>query len=257
MKIDLKDVTFLILIRTDSIQRLENVLTVLTLLSKYFKTKIILREASSYDNRILSCLLQRNKLIDYFFVEDKDPVLHKTRHFNEMIERVQSPYIAIWDADIIPDKKTILNSVSQLRNNDISLSYPYNGFCYDISGIIREMFLSKKDIRFLYRHKNKMNLLHKHSLVGGAVFMKKSHFYLVGLENERHYGWGNDDFDRYFRFEMLDLGIHRENVDLFHLSHPRNNNSFFTSDIHEMISKKETFVLSSSSKKDLSCKFNI
>ena len=50
MRIDLTDVTFLILIRLDSIQRLENVKVVTDSLLKYFDTNIYVLEADSYDN---------------------------------------------------------------------------------------------------------------------------------------------------------------------------------------------------------------
>ncbi|MEN9917667.1 MAG: hypothetical protein RL662_103, partial [Bacteroidota bacterium] len=196
MKIDLTDVTFLILVRLDSIQRLENLVTITDRLIYYFKTNIIVREADGYNNLILKSTL--NGKIQYQFVEDKDPVLHKTKHFNQLLMLANTPFVSVWDVDIIPEKNTILECMDYLRNKKADITYPYNGVCYDLSEIIRSFYLKKKDVRILYRHKSKMELLHPYALVGGAVIMNKKKYIEAGGENEKHYGWGNDDFDRYY-----------------------------------------------------------
>ena len=79
MKEKYKDVTFVLLVRIDSIQRLENTLLVVNMLHSFFDTNIILREASSFNNRILETLLKRK--VSYEFLIDNDIVLHKTMHF--------------------------------------------------------------------------------------------------------------------------------------------------------------------------------
>jgi len=216
MKSDLNDVSFLILIRLDSIQRLENIITVTNMLTKYFDTKIFVFEADSYNNGILKSLL--SKKINYQFKEDKDPVLYKTKHINSMIPDITSKYIAIWDADIVVNKNAILEAVSKLRSHKANVAYPYNGKCFNTSEILRAFFLKRKDIRLLYRHISKMELLYKHPLVGGAVLVDKEKYIYAGMENEKHYGWSNDDFDRYYRFERLGFEIYRVNTCLFHLS---------------------------------------
>jgi hypothetical protein len=99
MKTNLTDVTFLFLIRLDSIQRLENILIVIEKLNNYFYTNINVCESASYNNGILKKML--NTKTNYLFVEDKDPVLHKTKYFNQMTQCVKTPFLAIWDADIV------------------------------------------------------------------------------------------------------------------------------------------------------------
>ena len=142
MKTDMTDITFLLLVRLDSVHRLENVLMTGGQLARFFNTNIVVREASSYNNHVLKSTL--NKKIRYEFVEDKDPVLHKTRHFNEMILSVGTPYIAIWDADIAVDKNTINMAMDKLRNDGADVVYPYNGQCFNTSEIIRQAYLVRK-----------------------------------------------------------------------------------------------------------------
>lgn len=237
MKTDMTDITFLLLVRLDSVHRLENVLMTGGQLARFFNTNIVVREASSYNNHVLKSTL--NKKIRYEFVEDKDPVLHKTRHFNEMILSVGTPYIAIWDADIAVDKNTINMAMDKLRNDGADVVYPYNGQCFNTSEIIRQAYLVRKDIKMLYRHRNKMDLLYNQPLVGGAVLINRDKFVGIGMENEKHYGWGNDDFDRFERFKMFGFKIYRSNVCLFHLCHPKGYNSRHHSLISKMISDNE------------------
>lgn len=251
MKTDLTDLTFLILVRLDSIERLENILCVTEQLCRYFNTNIIIREASSHCSTILKSLL--NKRIHYEFVEDKDPVLYKTRHFNQMVMQVKTSYLAIWDVDIVVDKKAIINCIENLRKGEVDtdVAYPYNGLCFDVPDIIKYAFFKKKDYRFLFRHKSKMDRLYSHLLVGGAVLVNRKKYIEAGMENEKHYGWGNDDFDRYYRFVGLKYKIHRVNVPLFHLSHSRGNNSKFRSSISNKISSEARFKIESSSEYEL------
>lgn len=237
MKIYLKDITFLILVRIDSVERLENVIIVSNIIAKYFQTNIIIREAASYCNGILKSILKKG--IIYQFVEDKDPVLYKTKHFNNMASIVSTPYLAIWDADIIPDKKALINVVKKLRDKEADVALPYNGKCLNITDILRKAYFKNNDIKFLYRNVGKMKLLHNRPLVGGAVLINKEKYIEMGMENEIYYGWGNDDFDRYYRFIKYGLKIYKSDNFLFHLHHPRNSNSKYASESMEMSSSLE------------------
>jgi len=254
MRENLKDVTFLILIRLDSIQRLENILTITELFNRYFLTNVIVREADAFCNGVLKKMLNRN--ITYEYIEDKDPVLYKTKHFNEMTKNIHTPFLAIWDVDIVPDKKAIIESCKLLRLSNMDVVYPYNGICYDVFQIVRNLFLKKKDIRVLYRHKDKMRFLHNIILYGGGVIIKKEAFLSAGGENEVHYGWGNDDFDRFYRFSGLGFNIYRIDTCLFHLSHPRETNSYYSSKLTEKISRSEKRYIENSSEKEILEQFN-
>lgn len=94
MKTYLQDFTFLILIRIDSVQRLENILAVTEYLAKNFHTQIIVLEADRYNNKILQSLLNRN--VRYEFIEDKDPILYKTKYFNQLARNIDTPFFSIW-----------------------------------------------------------------------------------------------------------------------------------------------------------------
>lgn len=94
---------------------------------------------------------------------------------------------------------------------------------------------------------SKMEYLYTPPVVGGGVFLNREKFINAGLENEKHYGWGNDDWDRYYRFLQYDYRIfHMSNV-LFHLAHPRTNNSKFRTALQGSMSKDELLLTKSRS----------
>lgn len=80
--IDFSDVSFLIPVRLDSINRLENILTSIEFLLSHFKTNVIVLEASRYNNSILQKLLPHD--VKYLFVEDWDPIFHRTKYINQL-----------------------------------------------------------------------------------------------------------------------------------------------------------------------------
>ena len=58
MRIDLTDTTFIIPVRIDSMIRLENLLMSVDSIVRYFRTRILILEASSYQNEIIPSLIK-------------------------------------------------------------------------------------------------------------------------------------------------------------------------------------------------------
>lgn len=237
LKYNLYDLTILILIRLDSISRLENILAISDYLQKHLKTNIVICEVSNISNCILKKLLHPS--IQYHFIEDKDPILYKTKYFNILLKKVTTKFVSIWDADVICDPKSLMECIEMLRTDKVDIAWPYNGECLDTSYILRDFFLKSKNIKFLNSHQEKMYKFHNKSLVGGAIIMNLQKFINAGGENEKYYGWGDDDFDRYERFKNLNYNLYRTKNVLFHLSHMRLKNSTFSSIVRQDISKAE------------------
>ena len=249
MKINLKDTTFVFVIRLDSIERLENLLIVIFNINKYFDTNIAIIEGANHNNSILASLLP--KKVSYTFVNDMDNVFHRTVYYNRLARENNTPIIAIWDSDTIIDKKSIMDAVNILRSSQADIAYPYNGIVYQTSDILRRYYLNTKDIKVLYKNLNKLDFLYNQPMYGGAVFVHRNKYIDAGMENERHYGWGNEDYDRYNRFKNLGYKIYRVDAPLFHLCHPRKENSSFRSKIFHQISSNELYRISNSSKEEL------
>ncbi len=248
MKIDLKDVTFIIPIRLDSIIRLENLLAVTRFLIRNFETNITVIEASDYNNGLLKRLL--NKRINYIYYEDKDPVFYRTKYLNIATKQSTTPRIAVWDSDVVIPKEQIFKAVFKLRK-DFDVAYPYDGNFYDTSDIIREHYIQNNSIQILQKNKRKLNKIYGDNLKGGAFIINRDAYIKGGMENENFYGWASEDFDRYEKWIALDFKIFRSQGCLFHLTHPRGINSKFRSNEQRNYTDRLLFLTARSSKEEI------
>ena len=229
MKYDLTDTTFIIPIRVDTVVRLENLILCVEHLLEKFQTHIVVLEAAPYNNGIIQNILKDKAT--YRFVEDKDPVYHKTKYVNRLAMDVKTDFTGIWDADVIVDHEQILDAVQHLRQNLCDIAYPYDGDFYDTSDLLRNHYLIHRDLEFLKANCGKMQLLYNVEgvigAVGGAIFVKTDKYRLSGMENETFYGWGLEDGERYYRWLCFDFEIYRSKGCLFHLTHTRDSNGKF------------------------------
>jgi hypothetical protein len=93
MKYDLNDTTFIIPVRFDSMIRSENLLLTLENLESNFHTNVIVAEASYYNSGILKRLIGNS--ISCYFIEEKDPIFHRTKHLNAISRQVNTDIIGI------------------------------------------------------------------------------------------------------------------------------------------------------------------
>ena len=249
MKTDLRDLTFLFLLKPDSIIRIENMLTTTGYILRNFDTNVSVLEVSSYNNGILHKLL--NRRIAYSFLEDKDPVFHRTKYRNLMTKEVKSPFLAVWDVDVIVDKQLIIDAMEKLRNGEADIAYPYNGEFYDTSEIIRNLFIRRNIIQILHRNRDRMLLIYGDDHKGGSFIASTAKYKQTGMENEEFYGWGEEDYERYNRWLTLGLIIYRAPGCMYHLSHPRDRNGRFNSLRQMEITKSENIKTWKSSYEEL------
>jgi len=257
MKFYLKDTTFIIPVRIDSMIRLENLLLTIDNLESNFDTNISIIEASYYNNKILQQLI--NKTISYRFIEDKDPIFHRTKYLNMISKCVSTTITGIWDADVILDSAQIIEAVQQLRDKKCDFAYPYDGNFLDTSEIFRNHYLFHKDINFLKKNAAKMNLLYSSvkegNSLGGAFLISTEKYKLSGLENETLYGWGLDDAERYQRWLVFYFSMYRSKGALFHLSHPRDVNGKIRSENYQLNAIDKINGITNSTKYELENRF--
>jgi len=234
--IDLADIKFLIIVRSDSIERLENILLVTDYINSSFKTSTAVMEYAAYDNGLLAKLL--GNTVSYTFQEDCDPILFRTCYLNQMIKSANTPFVAVWDADVVAPIVQVCDAISLLRNNHADFVYPYERFI-DTTPILRKFFVQTKGIEILERNVNKMKDMYSPNPVGGAFLANTKSYIDSGCENENFYGWGMEDGERLYRWESLGYKIKRVPGPLFHLSHPRGQNSVFHDADQQIIKRKE------------------
>lgn len=248
-KIQLNDLTFLIPVRIDSMDRLENLIGVINFLYSNFETSIDIQESTVFDNGILKKILP--KTVNITFSVDYDPVFHRTRILNEMIERVTTPFVAIWDADVLVSQEQLINSVNLLRNNKADLVSPYSGDFLDTSNILRFQFLKHCDIGILERHIGKMRKMYGPIALGGGFLVDLEVYKEIGMENEKYYGWGHEDAERIYRCICLNKRFLRVFGVMYHLSHSRGLNSSYQSGFQKKLKLNELRKCKISTKEEL------
>jgi len=247
MKQKLQDVTFLLPVRIDSINRLENTLAVIDHILSKFDVSIILLNADVYDNHLLGNAVKQR--VRYIFVEDYDDVFYRTYYINEMVRMANTPYIAVWDVDVLVPYLQIEESLKMLRNG-YDVIYPYRYFM-DTSLLLRELYFKTKNLDVLVSNTNKMKMLYGANAKGGAFFVNKNSYLEAGLENEKFYGWGLEDGERYYRWQKFEYKIHICEGYLYHLSHSRGMNSKMNGDNQRKNKEYELLKTFSSSREEL------
>lgn len=230
------DITFLILVRLDSIERLENILIVTEYISG-LKFPILVLESSSFNNRILIKLLKKE--VQYSFREDYDPILFRTKYLNQMVQSVKTPLIAVWDSDVIVSFDQIITAIQLLTNSEADFVIPYKKQALDTTPIIRKLFLEDGKLETLEQNRKKMKEMYAPNPLGGAFLANRESYIKAGMENEDFYGWGMEDGERFYRWQRLGYNIKRVPGPLYHLSHTRGINSTFHNPDQGLWKRKE------------------
>ncbi|HVI45569.1 MAG TPA: galactosyltransferase-related protein [Chitinophaga sp.] len=212
---EVPDVTFAILLKADSPERLQNAHAVIKHIRKYFRTNMKLMEVgleATFSDAALSAA-------DYSFVYDPGDFLHMTRYHNRLIREADTPMVCLLDADVLIDPSQLYDAIVQVRYHKADMCYPYDGTFIDIDRACSGAYYEDNDFSGIVQQQEVFRTRMKNS-VGGAVLVDKEIYCKAGLENEHIVGWGPDDLERYYRMKILGHRITRIAGPLYHLYHP-------------------------------------
>ncbi|OED41734.1 hypothetical protein AB832_03250, partial [Flavobacteriaceae bacterium (ex Bugula neritina AB1)] len=182
IKQDLRDTSFLLYTRIDSQDRLTNLQLIIRHIQKYFNTFIIIWEMdieSKIPNKI-----KNSKDLNYYFLEDSNPILYTTKYRNSMVSQCETSYFFICDTDVIATPQVLVQCVEFLRKvNKKTLVYPYNGDFYNVPKDIIEIYSKTGDYQFL-RDNEKMYKLWFQYSTGGIFGGRARDFQECGPDNE-------------------------------------------------------------------------
>ncbi|WP_439490434.1 galactosyltransferase-related protein [Algoriphagus sp.] len=248
-KTNLQDFTFLIPLRIDSVNRLENTLVTIEYILSNFETHISILEASDRNTGLLNRLLPKD--VNHIFIEDLDTIFHRTKYINQLVESVDTEFIIVWDTDIIIPTEQLNQSVDLLRKNEVDFVTPFKDKFLDTSDILRDLYIQSRDIDLMEMHQGKMKALYNPNPVGGAFLAHRKVYIKAGMENEKFYGWGREDGERVNRWKVL--GYRHQHIEgvLFHLTHERGMNSTFHSPNQDELKMSEIYRCLSKSKEEL------
>lgn len=246
-EIENRAVTFVIPLRVDSSERSANLDAVLQQLSHKKQTSILILEADTESRYVLK---QAYPNVKYLFVEDSDTVFHRTKYLNRLLREADTELVGIWDTDVVLSDIQIDRALQDICEGKAVMSYPYDGrfyFCSaEESTIYRQGYLSELGLK----QANSDSYCITNS-VGGAFLVRKTLYLEAGGENEAFYGWGLEDKERIRRLFILGLPVTRVEGPLFHLYHPRNENSRYRDEEAENRSRLEFLKVCGMSSEDL------
>lgn len=216
-------IAFLIPLRVDSKERERNLDCLLGELSRLGNVEIRILEADRYPRYRLKTACPE---AIHCFVEDKDPVFHRTRYLNRLLRETECEIAGIWDTDVMLREDQLREATEAVQTGQAAMSFPYEGPFHMVSSDVSDAFRKEKSFTLLeasVASGTDVSLPHS---VGGAFFVNRKVYLQSGGENEHFYGWGPEDVERVKRMEILGLPVYRATGPLFHLYHPRKENSW-------------------------------
>jgi hypothetical protein len=207
----MKDVTFIIPVKNDSKDRVENLELTVKFIRANFDTNIIIGEQGTH----------------YFEYIDSDqyiwfdyPNFHRTRMLNRMTVSANTPIIINWDADVFVNPEQLYEAIKLIREG-YDVVYPYDGTFIRMGRCFYSQL--KNDI---YLFNSFYGVYHNMSIhspkiksLGGAVCFNKEKYLEIGGENENFISHAPEDVERNYRIVTLGLKWGRVPGSLYHLDH--------------------------------------
>lgn len=230
-------VTFVIPLRVDSPERERNLDLLVDRLAKFEHADVRILEG---DKHSLYRLKKNYQNVVYTFVEDSDPVFHRTKYLNILLREAESPIVGIWDTDVMLPDSQIKEALMAIKEGKAVMSFPYDGRFYILSPEQSEQYVKEDSFEKLHNKIASGDLTcGPNNAVGGAFMVNKKIYLQAGGENEHFYGWSHEDSERVKRMQILNLPVFNTPGPLFHLYHPRKENSWYGSKELELQSQQE------------------
>lgn len=212
------DLSIIVPFRRDVPEREENLRILLFFLQELKGSRILILEADSREQ-----LFDLPDKVEKIFLTDHSSLFHRTRYVNEILHHITTPYLAVWDNDVlIPFRQTAKAYSLLQQNTDIVI--PYNGTTLNIPGSLRREIIRRPGSLDTVREEG--SNMFGHFSVGGIFFIQTALYRQSGGENEYIRGWGPEDLERVKRWEILNYRLRFLEDPLFHLSHSRSSDNY-------------------------------
>lgn len=218
----LTDVTFIIPIKIDSDDRLQNFYATINYLTKNFDTNIVIYESDTTSK--LKNIVPEN--ITHIFEKNTTSFFHRTRYLNYMLNMSKTPITVNYDIDVVLPVESYVEACEKILNENCDLIYPYGygNFQTKINKIGRNKLISNSNLNNLTD--SDFESTGVASWYGHCQFFKTDTYKKYGGENEYFISYGPEDLERYSRFVNLETKVeHLQNRIVYHIEHDRGLNS--------------------------------
>lgn len=208
-------------VRIDNTERLMNLSAVIKYLS-LLQCRILVLEADVMPHARDIC---DNTPVEYYFIEDKNSVFHRTHYINKLLQMAETKLVAIWDTDILVEYNQIVEALQILVQKEATIVYPYDGRFVMLSEHLSTQV--RHNVDFDYLRSMKLNSILGRKLCGGAYIVHLDRYLQCGGENEHFTGWGPEDAERMHRVKIFGYSVYYvSSGELFHLYHPRTTSNY-------------------------------
>lgn len=230
--INLKNTTFIMSIRVDHEDRLNNLKVVLIYLLYHFDTTIIIIEngPKSHFDHIKNILTSKQlSNLNYEFQYSNNNLFHKTQVLNDCLRKVKTSVISSYDVDCLLPLKCYVDAEQLLLNNTYDAITPFN-----VNTAIHIKQHIKLDLKIKYITDGnysdlqfKSNISHlANAGYGYVLFLQTNKYKEIKGENENFLAYGPEDVERIHRIKKFNLKYARfKNYNIYHLEHYRSPNS--------------------------------
>lgn len=235
---DLNDTTFIIPIKIDCEDRINNFNRNLKYLNFNFKTNVIIYEQGDFIYSLRKDIIQKHQNLNFIFLHSLDSELfHRTKYLNKMLDIVETPVVCNYDIDVIFEKGVYKKAQELIKHNIFDMVYPYGKGYFQIEIFKHanlQEFLNSPTIHNILTNQSKYNsyseypFFIKYAEFGQAIFLKTEAYRKLGGENENFISWGPEDQERFYRFNKLKLKITWLDNFIFHFDHERGINSGYS-----------------------------
>jgi len=216
---DLTDTTFIIPIKIETKERLENLWMILYFLTHNFDTNIIVNEQGDTSKSVCESF----KNVTYMQYSTDLKLIHKTKLLNDMLMISSTPIVSSYDCDVLFYPQQYVNSVELIRHNEADLVLPFDKYNLTITRDLMNPILQNGIEK--YGEENLRKHMPERVAPGGCAFVRADIYKRGGGENEYFIAYGPEDEERLYRFRTLGYRVVRINGNLFHIEHPRTINS--------------------------------
>jgi hypothetical protein len=216
------DLSFLIPVRIDSQDRLNNFRRCLQYLVNYAPYNIIILEDS--DNPVLPNIIKNINLngasVDYNFSYNPNELFHKTKLLNILSQKAKTSVIVNYDTDILLNPEAYKFCYNLIVNDNYDLIYPFG------KGEFLLNVRNNSDIGYCdWSDVKECDLELKICNHGLCQFLNRHQYIKNGGMNENFVSYGPEDWELGYRFKKLELKISWINSYIVHFDHFRGTNS--------------------------------
>jgi hypothetical protein len=227
------NLTSIIPVKIDSEQRKKNIDITLRYLLQNTDSKIIITECD--DHPKFDVKHYNSDRIKYKFEKIQNNFFHRTRLINQMLNEVDTPVVANYDADVFLPKHLYEIAEQLILTNQADVIYPYkfntlqpNGY-YDGLGQIR-IFSDTPGLDKFYKTLNIDDLTPDQrspwpSQYGHVQFFNTDCYIKGFMENENYIHWCPEDQERGIRFQKLGYRVIWLDSLVYHQEHPPSTQS--------------------------------